>query len=126
MEMLVACDREPERSMPRYRGNTSVTRWPSRTNAFGSAATTSARPPVLAYGCASDATIRIDSGGRLGLDARFGSFFAGISGGGVVGAVRRGLGEDFAAGAGTAAVSGAGSGFLLERATGSGRDEVLR
>jgi chromosome partitioning protein len=38
-----------------------------------SAATTSARPPVLAYGCASDATIRMDNGGRVGFDGRFGS-----------------------------------------------------
>src|SRR4051794_29441372 len=44
------------------RGIISVTRWPDRPSASESAVTTSARPPVCAYGCASDATITMSSG----------------------------------------------------------------
>ena len=49
---------------PRYFGSTTVTWWPSRSRASGSAPTTSARPPVLAQGATSDATIRIVKTGR--------------------------------------------------------------
>ena len=45
--------------MPRYRGITTVTSCPSAPSALGSAATTSASPPVLANGTASLATIRM-------------------------------------------------------------------
>src|SRR4051794_32363727 len=45
--------------VPRYFGRTSVTRWPSRPSARGSAAATSASPPVFAKGRASEATIRM-------------------------------------------------------------------
>jgi hypothetical protein len=43
----------------RYRGNTTDTSWPCATSAFGSASTTSARPPVFENGNPSDATNRI-------------------------------------------------------------------
>ena len=116
--------------MPRYRGSTSVTRWPSRPSASGSAPATSASPPVLAYGCASDATIRIDSapGRVLG--------FGRTVFGGVASAARRpevslALALAIAASARfrhrdrksrLLAVEGA---FLVERAGDSVRDEVL-
>src|SRR6266852_402696 len=45
--------------VPRYRGNTTATSWPCATRAFGSASTTSARPPVFENGSPSDATNRI-------------------------------------------------------------------
>src|SRR5688500_12128510 len=45
--------------MPRYLGMTTSTSCPSCTSARGRAPTTSANPPVLAKGTASDATIRI-------------------------------------------------------------------
>ena len=45
--------------VPRYRGNTTATSWPCATSAFGSASTTSARPPVFENGSPSDATNRI-------------------------------------------------------------------
>src|SRR6266404_5758155 len=44
--------------VPRYRGNTTATSWPCATSAFGSASTTSARPPVFENGSPSDATNR--------------------------------------------------------------------
>src|SRR6267143_203993 len=43
----------------RARGNTTATSWPCATSAFGSASTTSARPPVLENGSPSDATNKI-------------------------------------------------------------------
>src|SRR5512132_1295447 len=49
-------------STPRYRGRTTVTLWPSRDSASGSAPATSARPPVFANGAASGATVRMLSG----------------------------------------------------------------
>src|SRR5580704_15709731 len=42
--------------VPRYRGKTTATSWPCATSAFGSASTTSARPPVFENGSPSDAT----------------------------------------------------------------------
>src|SRR6266568_2610205 len=45
--------------VPRYRGNTTATSWPCTTSAFGSASTTSARPPVFENGSPSDATNKI-------------------------------------------------------------------
>src|SRR5580704_9293068 len=42
--------------VPRYRGKTTATSCPCATNAFGSASTTSARPPVFENGSPSDAT----------------------------------------------------------------------
>src|SRR5678816_918380 len=45
--------------MPRYRGMTTSTWCPSRDRANGRAPMTSARPPVLANGTASDATVRM-------------------------------------------------------------------
>src|SRR6266702_2566627 len=45
--------------VPRYRGNTTATSWPCATSAFGSASTTSARPPVFENGSPSDATNKI-------------------------------------------------------------------
>src|SRR6516162_3291477 len=46
-------------SVPRYRGTTTATSWPCATSAFGSASTTSARPPVFENGSPSDATNKI-------------------------------------------------------------------
>src|SRR6185503_2612886 len=48
--------------MRRYLGITTSTSCPSCTSARGRAPTTSASPPVLAKGTASDATIRIRTG----------------------------------------------------------------
>jgi hypothetical protein len=44
---------------PRYRGKKTATSCPSFTSARGSASITSARPPVLAWGNASEAAKRI-------------------------------------------------------------------
>ena len=52
----------------RYLGRTTPTSSPKRTSAGGSAPKTSARPPVLAKGVASDATIRIFTARRLPAD----------------------------------------------------------
>src|SRR5262245_39392314 len=52
---------------PRYLGRTTVTRWPRRTSARGSALETSASPPVLPNGRISDVTNRMSSTSPFGV-----------------------------------------------------------
>src|SRR5688572_21599573 len=88
MERIVCSVRST--GTPRYRGTTRVTRWPRRASACGRAPATSASPPVLANGCASDETMKMRSGpastggaaaifalGAL-FGALFGAVFAGV------------------------------------------------
>src|SRR5262245_4661590 len=51
----------PSVGAPRYFGTTTVTRWPRRASASGSALETSDRPPVRPYGRISDVTNRMSS-----------------------------------------------------------------
>src|SRR5216110_1278181 len=54
----------PVDGAPRYFGSTTVTEWPRRASACGSALHTSASPPVLANGRASEVTNRMSSAFR--------------------------------------------------------------
>src|SRR6185436_465862 len=64
---MSAARTDPSAGAPRYFGTTSVTRCPRRARARGSAVLTSARPPVLPKGRASDVTKRMSSGSAAGV-----------------------------------------------------------
>src|SRR4051812_19290254 len=63
----------PTVSAPRYFGTTIVTRWPSRASARGSAVLTSASPPVLPNGRASEVTNRMSRASPAGVRSVLGA-----------------------------------------------------
>src|SRR4029079_16658485 len=108
---------DPSVGVLRYFGSTSVTRWPSRASARGSAPQTSASPPVLANGRASGVTIRMSRplGAALRGAAAFAGFGAAGFGGAGFGAAGFGAAGFFGAatfGGSAGAGTGGGTGFF--------------